>query len=220
MTRARQFTATGGGATEFISGATVANFAALPAAASNSGLYAGVLASTGTWILGTLKPKGLYYSDGATWEYLADYTQTDAASEITNDSGVAGTYVKDALNNLNATAYRKRIVGFSSLSPVTGQQGTFIQFPATGTITSWSIGVDAGTATVKVWKVAAGTAVPTISNVINTSGVAISSGTFIRSTTLTDFTSTAVTANDIFAFDLTAVSGVTKIVFELEITVT
>lgn len=118
------------------------------------------------------------------------------------------------------TNSKVRTIGFSSISPTTGQQGTFVVFPVAGTITGWSIVADTGTATVKVWKVATGTTAPTISNVINTSGVALSTGTAVYSTTVTDFTTTAVAANDMFAFDLTAVSGSTKLLFELEITVT
>lgn len=87
-----------------------------------------------------------------------------------------------------------------------------------GTITGWNIAVDTGTCTVKVWKIATGTAVPTISNVINTSGVSISSGTYVRSTTTSDFTTTAVAENDILAYDITAVSGATEITFGLQIT--
>ena len=116
--------------------------------------------------------------------------------------------------------YKKRTIGFSATTPTTGQQGSYFVMPVAGTITAWSIVVDTGTATVQTWKVATGTTAPTVSNSISTSGVAISTGTAIRSTTLTDFTSTAVSANDIFAFNLSAVSGATKILFELEITVT
>src|ERR1017187_10874056 len=72
----------------------------------------------------------------------------------------------------------------------------YLTVPFACSITGWSIQVDAGTATVKTLKVAAGTAIPTIgSNSISTSGVAISTGTVLQSTTLTDFTSTTVTAN-------------------------
>ena len=63
------------------------------------------------------------------------------------------------------------------------------------------------TATVKFWKIATGTATPTSTNSINTSGVAISTGTAIHSTTLSDFTTTAVAANDIFAVQLSAVAN-------------
>jgi hypothetical protein len=70
---------------------------------------------------------------------------------------------------------------------------------------------------VKVWKVAAGTASPTAADSISTSGVSISSGTAIQSTTLTDFTTNVVDAGDIFAFELTAFSGCNEITFQLEI---
>lgn len=101
---------------------------------------------------------------------------------------------------------------------VTGKTNGYVVCKYAGTISGWSMAVDAGTATVKVWKIAAGTAVPTIANVINTSGVAISSGTMIQSTTVSDFTSTTVTAGDTFAFAITAVSGVSNMDFQLTIT--
>lgn len=100
----------------------------------------------------------------------------------------------------------------------TGNTTVPFTIPYAGTITGWSISVDSGTATCKVWKKAAGTAIPTIADVINTSGVAISTGTHIRSATVSDFTSTAVTAGDQFIVALTAVSSATKLVFEVEIT--
>jgi hypothetical protein len=52
----------------------VANFAALPAVAGASGDTYLVLADQGTWLLGTLKRAGLYYSDGVTWEKKGDFT--------------------------------------------------------------------------------------------------------------------------------------------------
>ena len=70
---------------------------------------------------------------------------------------------------------------------------------ACASFTSWNISVDSGTATVKIWKIATGTAIPTVSNSINTSGVAISTGTSVHSTTLTDFTATTSAAYDIWA---------------------
>jgi len=99
----------------------------------------------------------------------------------------------------------------------TGKAKGFTVASYTGTITAWNIVVDAGTATVKVWKIASGTAKPTSANSINTSGVAISTGTAVRSTTLTDFTSTAVTAGDIFGFNIEAVATATEMSFILEI---
>ena len=86
---------------------------------------------------------------------------------------------------------------------------------ASCTIKSWSIQADNGTATVKVWKVASGSSNPTSANSINTSGVSLSSGNFVTSTTLTDFTTTTVSSGDLFGFDLFAVSGATQVVFTL-----
>lgn len=113
-------------------------------------------------------------------------------------------------------------IGFSVLSPVVGQQGTFSITPQAGTITAWSIGIKgAGTVTIKVWKKATGTAVPTSADSINAAGLQLTTGTFIRSTTLTDFTTTTIAANDIWAYEITAVgAGVTGVFFGIEETPT
>lgn len=82
--------------------------------------------------------------------------------------------------------------------------------PSACTIRAWVISVPAaesGTLTVKFLKVAAGTSSPAIGDSINTSGVALSSGDHVRSTTLSDFTTTAVTQGDVIAVALTAVAG-------------
>lgn len=92
----------------------------------------------------------------------------------------------------------------------------YFTIPQACTINSWNILVDAGTATVKFWKIATGTAIPTVANVINTSGVAISTGTAVHSSTVTDFTTTTVAAHDIGAVTLTAVAtaGYVQATFE------
>jgi hypothetical protein len=82
----------------------------------------------------------------------------------------------------------------------------YVTVPFGCTISAYNLVVDAGTITVKFWKVATGTAIPTSANSISTSGVGISSGTAIHSATVTDFTSTAVSANDIIAMSVTAVA--------------
>lgn len=87
--------------------------------------------------------------------------------------------------------------------------------PFNAVITGYAIMVDTGTCTITTWKVAAGTAIPTVANSISTSGVSISTGTAVQSATVTDFTTTTVTANDIFGFHVNAVSGATKITFQL-----
>jgi hypothetical protein len=79
--------------------------------------------------------------------------------------------------------------------------------PFSCTINRYSLAADQGTVTVKFWKVGTGTAIPVVGNSINTSGVSLSSGTKIDSTTLSDFTTTAVTLNDSIIMDITTVAG-------------
>lgn len=93
----------------------------------------------------------------------------------------------------------------------------YITIPFACTITGWHVMADAGTATIKTARVNGGTALPTVaSNSISTSGVSLASGTKIDSTTVTDFTSTAVAANDTLGFFLTAVATAKQITFQLD----
>ena len=82
----------------------------------------------------------------------------------------------------------------------------YLTVPFACTISAYNLAIDAGTITVAFWKIATGTAIPTVANIINTSGVSIASGTAIHSTTVTDFTTLAVAANDIIAMNVTAVA--------------
>lgn len=93
-------------------------------------------------------------------------------------------------------------------SPLSAASTTtdYVTVPFGCTIAAYNLAIDAGTITVKFWKIGTGTAIPTSANSINTSGVSVSSGTAIHSTTLSDFTTTTVTANDILAMNVTAVS--------------
>lgn len=96
-------------------------------------------------------------------------------------------------------------------SALTSGLKKYVTVPFGCTITGWNIAVDTGTATVDIWKIATGTAIPTITNTITASAVpAISTGTAIHSATLTGWTTT-VTANDIFGFNLSAVSSATYV---------
>lgn len=79
--------------------------------------------------------------------------------------------------------------------------------PFACTISRYAVMVDSGTVTVKFWKVASGTSAPGSGNSINTSGVGVSSGSLFQSTTLTDFTSTSVSAHDAMAMNVTAATA-------------
>lgn len=83
----------------------------------------------------------------------------------------------------------------------------YVTAPVACTIQSWDILVDSGTATLGIWKVATGTAIPTVSNsIVASAAPAISTGTAIHSATMTGWT-TAVDQYDIFGFNLTTTSG-------------
>jgi hypothetical protein len=92
----------GGGSSDFITGKTVANYAALPDPTLNVDKLAIALASQGVWLI-NYKAKGLYFSDGATWEYQGDYELTDEASEIQNTpaGSIVATNVQAAINELD-----------------------------------------------------------------------------------------------------------------------
>lgn len=87
----------------------------------------------------------------------------------------------------------------------------YSRVPTGGTITGWSIvAVGTGpTATVDVWKIASGTALPANGNTI-TAGAepALATGNAIKSTTLTGWT-VAVTADDIVGFNVDALANAT-----------
>lgn len=148
---------------------------------------------------------------------------TDGTLAANSDSNVASQKAGKTYADAIATRLKVGVVtgtfdgGGSALA--TGTTTVPFTVPYSGTITGWSISVDTGTATFKVWKKADGTAIPTISDLINTSGVAISTGTHIRSSTVSDFgANTAVTAGDQIIIALTTVASATKAIFELEIT--
>lgn len=134
----------------------------------------------------------------------------------TNGAGVKGWYAQPAVSVIRNFTFGASDTGGLS----TGKLNGFWTCPFDGTITGWNITVDAGTLTVKIWKIATGTAKPTVANSINTSGIGISTGTAVRSSVVTDFTTTAVTAGDIFAVEITAASGVTELGGAVEITQT
>lgn len=118
----------------------------------------------------------------------------------------------------------KGLTGFSISRPsglTTGKVKGFFVCPYPANISGYSFVLDTGTATVKTWKRAMGASKPTSANSISTTGVSITSGTAFRSAVVTDFTTLAVAANDIFAFEITVLTGPpTELSFELELTKT
>lgn len=145
---------------------------------------------------------------------IAGSPTTTTQSFDDNSTKIATTeYVDTAVAELRTL----NTIGFTTGRPIIGKQTGYFTCPYTAQIISWSFAVDAGTATVKTWKSVTGTSSPTSADSISTAGVSISSGTAIKSTTLTDFSVTDVTAGDVVAFELTAFSGCSEITFQLEL---
>jgi hypothetical protein len=137
--------------------------------------------------------------------------------------GGSGTFASWNINIAGNTGVAKhsfQYLFFNQGSPLIASTTAIGAFavPTACTIASWDIDVSpSDTATVKTYKVATGTTHPSSANSISTSGVSISTGGHIHSTTLTDFTTTSAAAYDIFGFALTAVGGTaTQLTFSLE----
>jgi hypothetical protein len=136
---------------------------------------------------------------------------------VTSTNGSGGTYEVDLTTGQLSTSAGGQVPrsfgatfdgGGSALTAGT-TIARYLAVPYACTITAFDILVDSGTAGFKVWRRATGTALPTISDSINPANLSISTGTALHSTTLTNFTSTAIAANDIIGINLSAVSGAT-----------
>ncbi len=203
-------------------------------------LYAGNGTSAPTALAVGATNTLLHGNTGADPSYSAivasDITNaTITGTQIVSSIALAGsptTTTQSADDNstkISTTAYVDRMkargLSFSIGDPTnssaltTSSVSQTLTVPFACTISAYNLAFspgDTGTITVKFWKVATGTAIPTISNVINTSGVSIASGTAIHSTTTSDFTTTAVAANDMIAMVVTAVATTKSITGVLE----
>lgn len=136
-----------------------------------------------------------------------------ASSPVCTDTGKALTTVGctgGGTASHNVSAY------FSTPgSALTSGQTVYVAASTSCTVQNWSILVDTGTATVDVWKITSTTALPTITNTITASAIpAISTGTFVSSTTLTGWT-TLVTAGDVIGINLKTVASATLVGFNM-----
>ena len=191
-----------------ISVATATTTPALTVAGTSGGVP--YFSSTSTWASsGLLAQYGVMIGGGA-----AATPATISASTTTTHAlfatATAPAFRALALGDLPATV-KARPLSFTfsgnGSALTTGLVAYDVDATSPCTISGYAIGADQGTVTVKFWKVAGGTALPTVANVISTSGVSLSSGTRVRSTTVSDFTDTAVAAQDQVAATITAVAG-------------
>jgi hypothetical protein len=132
---------------------------------------------------------------------------TSATTDTTNASNISsGTLATARLaTGINVRDFGTTF-GDTGGSALTSGSVVYFTVPYACTITAWNASVDAGTVTFDIWKIATGTAIPTVTNTITASALpAISTGTSIHSTTLSGWT-TSVTANDIFGIQLKTVA--------------
>ncbi|MGH3430900.1 MAG: hypothetical protein ACRDQZ_25580 [Mycobacteriales bacterium] len=142
-------------------------------------------------------------------QYVALLANTNSTPTNSN-----ANWATQGASNLRAIPFSMGVPGSGSDLDNTATDYTIVPFACN--ITAYNLAVDAGTITVKFWKIARGTAIPTVSNSISTSGVSISTGTAVHSTTLSDFTATSVAAGDVMAMNVTAASGASYVLGELE----
>lgn len=140
-------------------------------------------------------------------------TSNQVLGRVLSTNGSGGAYTMNLFPaEISATPATVKTRGFGTSFGDTGgsalTSGSVVYFtvPYACTIGGWNASVDAGTVTFDIWKIATGTAIPTVTNTITASALpAISTGTSIHSTTLTGWT-TSVTANDIFGIQLKTVA--------------
>jgi hypothetical protein len=114
-----------------------------------------------------------------------------------------------ATDDLRVTAPRGLLFSFDGGGGALASGKTlYMRVPFACTIVNWSImSTTAETVTVSLWMLSGGTAIPTVANKINTSGVSLSAGTAVLSSTLTDFTQTAIPQDAWLAATLNAVTA-------------
>jgi hypothetical protein len=99
---------------------TVATFADLPAASGVPNAVYRVTTSTGVWLVNR-KTKGLYASNGTTWDYIGDYPVTAADIGFVPAGGVGATNVQSALSELDSEKQKLIATGPTAPgSPVVG----------------------------------------------------------------------------------------------------
>lgn len=158
----------------------------------------------------------------STISYFNGSTYVSGAATLPLTYGQAAELFNDGTNYYAFIHGFVRTLGWAFGDVATGSALTtseigYITVPFACTIIGWHIMADAGTVTIKTARVNAGTVLPTVgSNSISTSGVSLSSGTKVDSTTVTDFTSTAVAQNDTLGFFITTVATAKQITFQLD----
>lgn len=175
--------------------------------ATTSPIAGGTITSTGTITCATCVTSASALTSGQLMAGAG--SQASAVTNLSGDVTTSGS----AATTLGAT-FKIRGISFTLGDPQGSALATtatdYITVPFACTIAAYNIAIDASDSTfrIKFWKVATGTAIPTVSNVINTNGLGVPTGTAVHSTTTSDFTTLAVTANDIIAVNVSTANTI------------
>lgn len=223
----------GGGSSSAISG-TVTTYADLPTAADHTDELYRVTTASGV-IFVNRKPSGVYLSDGSTWVYVADFTEHDQASEINNDSGVAGATVADALDNIDTdlTAAEGNILDLEAAIPLVAEDDLHLVFLnvdgtsdiAAGTELLFRVGFSGSISKNSVIANASGSIVfdiekstyagfPTTTSICASAKPTLSSAQKSEDGTLTGWTTT-FTAGDVFRIQVDSCTGINRATLSL-----
>ena len=137
-----------------------------------------------------------------------------------SDSTIANTaFVKSNITAIKIVGSLGTTADGGGSAVTTGVKG-YLVVPYTGYITGWSIVSDGAspTCTWDVWKIASGTALPTVSNTITAAAKPdLSTGNVVRSTAVSTWgTGTNLTAGDIVGFNVDAATVGTRMTLTLE----
>lgn len=139
-----------------------------------------------------------------------DKTDATAGSNLFSCTAVnTWTAIGGGTSNQNVRSFGAAFDGGGTA--LTTAKVAYITVPFSCTITGYNITADAGTIDFDVWKIATGTAIPTVANTIisMSSYLALSTGTAVHSTSTAALTTTAVTAFDIIGIKIHAVATAT-----------
>jgi hypothetical protein len=146
-------------------------------------------------------------------------TGTSNNGKVLTAGATAGSLSWTTVSGGSPTRYITAVFGdgYNTASVAAGLT-TYVVFPSSGTVAGWRLISNVSCSTVvDVWKAAG--AIPTVANAISGTGDPTLTGATVASGGVTGWTATAVSAGDIFGFNLASVSGsTTEITLVLEIT--
>ena len=165
---------------------------------------------TPIWIW-TVNSSG-FISGGGTQQYsigTSVYSVTGAIVSSVTTTATGTTWGLTVPHSIDSNFYKNG-------AALTNGMVNYKTIPFSCTLSNWAMTVDTGTATIDIWKIATGTAIPVAGNSITASATpAVASGTAATAAT-SAFSTQTVTKGDIFGFEIKATSGPTVASISLE----